>query len=75
MQSAYVWPKAGKGPATVTNFRYFEDPDYRDLVLFNEYFNGDTGRCLDGSRQIEWEALMVSCIESVRNISNKRHRL
>ncbi len=40
MQSAYVWPKAGKGPATVTNLRYFENPDYRDLVLFNEYFNG-----------------------------------
>ena len=75
MQSASVWPKAGKGPATVTNLRYFEDPDCRDLVLFHEYFDGDTGRVFGGSRQTEWAALMVRCIESVRNISNKRHRL
>ena len=47
--------------------RYAEDPHWRDLILFYEYFHGDTGRGLGASHQTGWTALVVRLIEeSVR---------
>ena len=36
--------RTGAAPVTATDRRYAEDPHWRDLVLFHEYFHGDTGR-------------------------------
>ncbi len=43
--------------------RWAEDPDFRDLCLFHEYFHGDTGRGLGASHQTGWTALAVRLIE------------
>jgi hypothetical protein len=43
--------------------RFAEDPHYRDLVLFHEYFHGDTGRGLGAGHQTGWTALAVKLIE------------
>jgi hypothetical protein len=40
-------------------------PRADDLVLFHEYFDGDTGRGLGASHQTGWTALVVRCIESI----------
>jgi hypothetical protein len=40
---------------------YKSDPHWRDLVLFNEYFHGDTGRGLGASHQTGWTALVTRC--------------
>ncbi len=45
--------------------RYAEDPHYRDLVLFYEYFHGDTGRGLGASHQTGWTALVASTIADI----------
>ncbi|QDU98399.1 MGH1-like glycoside hydrolase domain-containing protein [Lignipirellula cremea] len=37
--------------------RYADDPHWRDLVLFYEYFHGDNGRGLGASHQTGWTAL------------------
>ena len=39
--------------------KYATDPHWRDLVLFNEYFHGETGRGLGASHQTGWTALAV----------------
>ncbi|HET9481593.1 MAG TPA: glucosidase, partial [Candidatus Polarisedimenticolia bacterium] len=39
------------------------DPAWRDLVLFHEYFHGDTGRGVGASHQTGWTALAVRCLE------------
>jgi len=40
--------------------RYFvEDPHWRDLVLFYEYFHGDNGQGLGASHQTGWTALVT----------------
>ena len=39
------------------------DPHWRDLVLFYEYFDGDTGRGLGASHQTGWTALLARLIE------------
>ncbi len=39
--------------------RYRTDPWWRDLTLFHEYFDGDTGRGLGASHQTGWTALVT----------------
>jgi hypothetical protein len=42
---------------------YQTDPNFRDLVLFYEYFHGDTGRGIGASHQTGWTALIIQHIE------------
>lgn len=42
--------------------RYSADPYWRELVLFHEYFNGDTGRGIGASHQTGWTALVTELI-------------
>jgi len=46
--------------------KYATDPHWRDLVLFNEYFHGDTGRGLGASHQTGWTALVTRCYGTIR---------
>ena len=39
------------------------DPHWRDLIPFYEYFNGDTGEGLGASHQTGWTALVAKLIE------------
>ncbi len=38
------------------------NPDWHDLILFNEYFHGDTGTGLGASHQTGWTALVAELI-------------
>jgi len=40
-----------------------EDPHWRDLVLFNEYFHGDNGAGLGASHQTGWTGLVAKLIQ------------
>ena len=39
------------------------DPNFRDLVLFYEYFDGDTGRGIGASHQTGWTGLIAKVIQ------------
>jgi len=39
------------------------DPHWRDLVLFHEYFHGDTGAGLGASHQTGWTALVAKLLQ------------
>jgi hypothetical protein len=59
-------PRAdGSRPCHGSERRYADDPHFRDLLLFSEYFNGDDGRGVGASHQTGWTALVVSCLEAV----------
>ncbi len=45
--------------------RFADDPHWRDLILFHEYFHGETGEGLGASHQTGWTALIVNCIEKL----------
>jgi hypothetical protein len=45
--------------------RYREDPHFRDLILFYEYFHADTGRGCGASHQTGWTALVASLLTSI----------
>jgi hypothetical protein len=71
--SAIFLPDAThKRPCHGDDPRYAQDPHWRHLVLFNEYFCGDSGRGIGASHQTGWTALVTRCIESLaRNRANK----
>ena len=39
------------------------DPQWRDLILFYEYFNGDDGAGLGAEHQTGWTGLVAKLIE------------
>jgi hypothetical protein len=43
--------------------QFAEDPWWRDLLLFHEYFHGDTGEGLGASHQTGWTALVARLLE------------
>lgn len=43
--------------------RFQHDPHWRDLVLFYEYFNGDTGTGLGASHQTGWTGLITNLLQ------------
>ncbi len=45
---------------------YAHDPHWKDLVLFHEYFHGDTGEGLGASHQTGWTSLVASLIDEWR---------
>ena len=50
--------------AFVTDWTTFRrDPHWRDLVLFYEYFHGDSGRGLGASHQTGWTALVTRLLK------------
>jgi hypothetical protein len=54
---------AGKRACHGDDLRFANDPNWRDLLLFHEYFNGDTGRGHGASHQTGWTALITRCLE------------
>jgi hypothetical protein len=55
----------GRRPVHGNESRYANDPHWRDLVLFYEYFHGDIGRGVGASHQTGWTALVVRCLEDM----------
>ena len=45
---------------------FAHDPHWKDLVLFYEYFNGDTGEGLGASHQTGWTGLIANLIDEWR---------
>jgi len=67
----------GRRPCHGQDMRYANDPAWRELVLFYEYFHGDTGRGLGASHQTGWTALVERCIDdnAFRKRSESRREL
>jgi hypothetical protein len=63
LSSIFLADKAGRRPCHGDDPRFANDPHWKDLVLFHEYFHGDTGRGVGASHQTGWTALVVRCIE------------
>jgi hypothetical protein len=53
----------GRRPCHGPEERFANDPHWRDLVLFYEYFHGDNGRGCGASHQTGWSALVVRLLD------------
>jgi hypothetical protein len=55
----------GNRPCHGGDRRYANDPNWKDLLLFNEYFCADTGRGCGASHQTGWTALVARMISGM----------
>jgi hypothetical protein len=56
----------GRRPVYGGTRKFQEDPHWRDLVLFYEFFHGDNGAGLGASHQTGWTGLVASLIDEWR---------
>ena len=54
----------GRRPAHGAAQRFRDDPHWRDLVLFYEYFHGDTGAGIGASHQTGWTGCVARIIQT-----------
>jgi hypothetical protein len=50
---------AGRRPVYGSMDKFQTDPEWRDLLLFHEYFHGDTGLGIGASHQTGWTGLVA----------------
>jgi hypothetical protein len=59
----FLRDEAGRRPVYGGVERFQNDPQWRDYVLFYEYFHGDNGAGLGASHQTGWTALVAKLIQ------------
>ncbi|HZN56037.1 MAG TPA: hypothetical protein VFB67_12035 [Candidatus Polarisedimenticolaceae bacterium] len=57
--SIFLRDEAGRRPVHGASRKFQEDPHWRDLILFYEYFHGDTGLGVGASHQTGWTGLVA----------------
>ncbi len=58
--------KEGRRPVYGGTRKFQEDPHWRDLILFYEFYHGDNGAGLGASHQTGWTGLVASLIDEWR---------
>jgi hypothetical protein len=59
MTSIFVRDEAGRRPVHGGTRRFQDDPHWRDLILFYEYFHGDNGAGVGASHQTGWTGIIA----------------
>jgi hypothetical protein len=67
MINKYIPDTNGDRPLHGKNTPYGHDPNFKDLLLFYEYFHGDTGQGLGASHQTGWTSLICVLIDHLTN--------
>jgi len=66
LAALFLKDKDGNRPCHGGDERYSKDPAWNELVLFHEYFHGDTGEGLGASHQTGWTALVSEYLGGVQ---------
>jgi hypothetical protein len=68
----FTQDETGARPCHGGQARWATDPHWRELVLFHEYFHGETGRGVGATHQTGWTALAIRFIEDVARTRQKK---
>jgi hypothetical protein len=60
---------SGKRPVYGGTAKFQEDPHWRDLILFYEYFHGDNGAGLGASHQTGWTGTVAPLLDLFGRLS------
>jgi hypothetical protein len=63
LSSIFLRDDRGERPVLGDVARFQQDPNWRDLVPFHEYFHGDTGRGVGASHQTGWTGLVAKLLQ------------
>jgi hypothetical protein len=59
LASIFLKDEHGRRPVYGGTQKFQEDPHWRDLILFYEYFHGDNGAGLGASHQTGWTGIVA----------------
>ena len=59
----FLRDEQGRRPVYGDVTKFQSDPNWRDLLLFHEYFHGDTGAGLGASHQTGWTGLVAKLLQ------------
>jgi hypothetical protein len=65
LSTLFLRDDKARRPVLAYHEKLATDPNFRDLVLFHEYFDGDSGRGVGASHQTGWYALIASLLPSI----------
>ena len=65
LASTFLRDSDGRRPVYGGAKLFQDDPHWRDLILFYEYFHGDNGAGLGASHQTGWTGLVARLIQSM----------
>jgi hypothetical protein len=74
LSSIFLPGADGKRPCHGDESRYAKDPNFKELVLFHEYFHGENGSGVGASHQTGWTALVARCLEALAKSRSARER-
>jgi len=63
LTSTFLRDQEGRRPCHGRELLYGDDPHFRDLVLFHEYFDGEDGSGLGASHQTGWTGLVAKLLQ------------
>jgi hypothetical protein len=63
MTGIFLKDNEGRRPVFGTLQRFQSDPHWRDLILFHEYFHGDTGVGIGASHQTGWTGIVTKLLQ------------
>ena len=61
--SLFIRDGNGRRPVFGDVLKFQNEPDWRDLVLFHEYFHGDSGAGMGASHQTGWTGLLAKLMQ------------
>jgi hypothetical protein len=71
LSSTFLRDADGHRPVYGGTAKFQDDPHWRDLILFYEYFHGDNGAGLGASHQTGWTALVAPLMDFFARIDAK----
>ena len=63
MTATFLRDEDGRRPVYGGTAKFQDDPHWRDLILFHEYFHGDNGAGLGASHQTGWTGLIALILD------------
>src|SRR5262249_50552230 len=63
LSSIFLRQPDGRRPLYGDLARFQDDPHFRDLILFHEYFHGDDGTGVGASHQTGWTGLVAKLLQ------------
>jgi hypothetical protein len=60
----------GNRPVFGNSEKFQKDPHWRDLILFHEYFHGDSGRGAGASHQTGWTGVVTKLMQQAAKLPN-----
>ena len=74
LSQIFLQDEKGERPVYRGIRKFQSDPNWKELILFHEYFDGDTGRGVGASHQTGWTGLVTKTLQQSGE-SNQRNKV